>query len=346
MQAALARATDRAGAPGSQAAVWRCGQEVLSVVHGTRDGVASHPVAADTRFVVASTTKVVTATLVLELVEAGRVSLSEPVSDFYPQLPDARSTTIEELLRMTSGLPEYDDDPTVADHLTDPRHAWTREELVDALHGTVFTPGSNYRYTNANFIVLGGVIERAGHTSIEAAFQSEIAAKAGLQNSSFVAPRPDSSLFAHPFPVQDDGSTTDGWTPGVGIGTNYFGPVWTDGGLASTAADLARFGDALFGGRILDRPTLALMTTLDRYDGGLGLDSADYDGHRWIGHSGSYGGLESELWYDAADGTTVTVTTNKDESESASDTTSDVIWQAVVDAYLKAPHATGACPAS
>jgi len=343
LSAALARATARTGAPGSQAAVWRCGQEETAAVYGTRDKQPDHPVTSDTRFVVESTTKVATATMVLEQVEAGRVSLSEPIADFYPQLPDAGSITVEELLRMTSGLPDYDDDPGVARHLTEPQYPWSRDELVAALHRMLFTPGTRYRYTNSNFVVLGGVIEKAGHTSIEAAFESGIAAKAGLQKSSFTSPARNSPLFAHPFPVGDDGSTTDAWVPGFGISTDNFGPVWTDGGLASTAEDLARFGDALFGGRILDAPTLRAMTTLDKYGGGLGLDSQSYDGHSWIGHSGSYGGFESEMWFDAADGTTISVTTNHDESASASDTTSDVIWQAVVSAYLGAPHPAGPC---
>ena len=64
-----------------------------------------------------------------------------------------------------------------------------------------------------------------------------------------------SGLFAHPY-FLEGGSRRDGFVPGVGIPADYWGTVWTDGGLASTATDMARFGDALFRGRLLRRETL------------------------------------------------------------------------------------------
>ena len=108
--------------------------------------------------------------------------------------------------------------------------------------------------------------------------------------------------------------------------SDYWGPVWTDGGLASTSPDLARFGDALFRGKILKPATVKEMKRKNRFGSRLGIDRQDYAGRRWLGHNGRYGGYESELWYDRTRGLTVAVNTNLEISSLAT-------WKAVVDAY-------------
>ena len=100
--------------------------------------------------------------------------------------------------------------------------------------------------------------------------------------------------------------------PGHGLSNDVVGPVWTDGGLATTAAELARFGDGLHRGLVVSKATVRTMTTFDRFDTGLGLYPEQFDDYRWIGHSGSYGGFESELWHEPSHGVTIAVVTNRD----------------------------------
>ena len=88
---ALAAGLRSTGAPGAQAAVYRCGRLVWSGAAGVVDLRSQRPVTADTRFVIASTTKFVTATMIMQLVERSRLSLSTPLSRFYPRLPNARA---------------------------------------------------------------------------------------------------------------------------------------------------------------------------------------------------------------------------------------------------------------
>jgi CubicO group peptidase (beta-lactamase class C family) len=109
--------------------------------------------------------------------------------------------------------------------------------------------------------------------------------------------------------------------------------VWTDGGLASTASDLARFGNALFTGRLVDPASLASMLVMGPNDYGRGIYDQTHDGHRWLGHNGAYGGFESEDWTDPSRMVTVTVTTNVMEPDNANYAASDLIWQAVAQAF-------------
>ena len=139
--------------------------------------------------------------------------------------------------------------------------------------------------------------------------------------------------MAHPYLQANNGFLSDQWIPGYGLSNDYWGEVWTDGGLASTATDLARFGNALLSGRLVSAPTVAEMTNMGPNDYGLGIFDQSFDAHRWLGHDGDYGGFESEDWTDPTRHVSITVTTNVEESDNAPDAASDRIWRAVVQAY-------------
>ena len=118
--------------------------------------------------------------------------------------------------------------------------------------------------------------------------------------------------------------------------SDFWGPVWTDGGLASTSEDLARFGDGLFEGRLLKPKTLKTMTHIDRFGGGLGLFSMRFAGHRWLGHNGRYGGYESEIWNDVTRRVTIAVSTDLNQS-------SFLTWQRLVTVYDQNETSGPAC---
>jgi D-alanyl-D-alanine carboxypeptidase len=302
------------------------------------DLASGRPAAPSTRFVVASTTKTVVATLVLDLIQRGKLSLSTPLSRFYPRLPNARRITVRMLLDHTSGLSEYFDDPRINQLITDhPDHRWTRNEVLSAITKARFAPGTRYVYTNSNYVVLGGLIEKLTRGTIERAFRARIAARLRLAGSTFEYRPERSGLFAHPY-LNLGGTLHDLFAPGIGVPSDYWGPVWTDGGLASTAPDLARFGDALFERVLLRTNTLTTMTRLNRFRHGLGLDPTRYAGRTWLGHEGGYGGYGSQLWHDATRGITIAVTTNGIQATAAT------TWRALVAAYDRVAPGRRPCP--
>ena len=339
LDAALKQARDTTGAPAATGAVMRCGQLVWSGATGVMDVDSGRPVTTSTQFALASSTKTVTAALVLNLVERKKLSLETKLSRFYPHLPKAKQITVRMLLKHTSGLNDYFDDAhinqLIAQH---PDHHWKRSEVLKAVKRTLFKPGTRYSYSNSNYVVLGGIVEKLTKGTVEHAFRTRIASPLGLTDSSFAYQPEHSDLFAHPY-LRESGGLKDQFAPGIGLPSDFVGPVWTDGGLASTAQDLAKFGDGLFEAKILKPKTVKTMTHIDRFGDGLGLFPFKYAGHRWLGHNGRYAGYESEIWHDAARRVTIAVTTDVNIS-------SLYTWEQLVAAYDRNAPSTPACPAA
>jgi D-alanyl-D-alanine carboxypeptidase len=346
LNTSLRTARVRLHAPGAQAAVARCGRLEWAGASGFDTSHRRRRVTDRTLFMLASTTKSVTATLVMQLVDEGRLSLDTPLSTFYPLLPNAPSITVRMLLGHTSGLPDYLEDPGLSSLIDRrPRHHWRRDEVLAVLHHAQFSPGQRYAYSNSNYVVLGGIVEKVARDSIEHRYQVRIARPAGMSRSTFAYRPGRLAEFARPYQEGPQNSLIDRSTPGLGLGADYWGPVWTDGGLASTATDLARFSSALMGGRLTSSASLAAMTTLGRGQYGLGLYALNYDGHVWVGHDGTYGGYESESWTDRTRGVTVAVTIDIRERDSAPDTASSALWRSVVRAYDRVGDRSRTCGA-
>ena len=112
---------------------------------------------------IGSITKSFTATVVLQLVDEGRLSLDDVLSKWEPQVPGADGITIRQLLNMTSGLYNFTDLSEFWDALNkDPLAVWTPRQLVDMAiaQPAVFAPGSQFMYCNTNYVLLGMIIEK------------------------------------------------------------------------------------------------------------------------------------------------------------------------------------------
>jgi hypothetical protein len=145
-----------------------CGELLWSGASGVMDVDSQRPAGPRTLFATASAGKPITAALVLDLVERRKLSLSTRLSRFYPRLPKARRITVRMLLNHTSGLNEYFDDPRIVKTFNDePTHRWKRSEVLRAVNRSQFAPGTRYRYTNSNYVVLGGIIDKVGRKPVE-----------------------------------------------------------------------------------------------------------------------------------------------------------------------------------
>lgn len=113
------------------------------------------PARPDTVYRVGSLTKPFTAYAVAQLAAEHKLSLHDPVETYVP-IP-WRGVTIEDLIRQESGIPSYSNDPAL-----DPHAAFTPQALVDAVAGIPlhFPPGTQFEYSNTNYILLGEIVER------------------------------------------------------------------------------------------------------------------------------------------------------------------------------------------
>lgn len=333
LQAALDSARRRARAPGAVAAAVVDGRVVWSGVSGHTTTSRRRRVSAATRFITASSAKSVTAALVVRLADDGALALDQPLSDFTTALPGAERIPVRRLLDHTSGLDDYLDRPRIQ-RLQDrsPYRAWRRAELYEGAR-LLFEPGARERYSNTGYVAAGEVIERAGG-GVEAAFQRLFGIPLSLRRTTFAYGAGLSRQFAAPH-ADEDGEIVSQLPRQGRIPTHYWGEVWTDGGLATTAPELALLGNGIYAGGLVSEAGRAAMLDFGSDGSGLGTYPLAFSGRRWVGHDGAYAGYESELWTDVERKLTIAVLTNLEEGERASRSISERIWRAVATAYAR-----------
>ncbi|MFI5821233.1 serine hydrolase domain-containing protein [Streptomyces rishiriensis] len=287
------------------------------VVHQAAAGVSDIATAAklqpDARFRAGSITKTFVATVVLQLVQAGRLALDEPVGRLLPGLlAGGDRITVRELLDHTSGLFDYTADPGVlAGEERD--QVFTPRELVAVAetHPASFPPGTSWQYSNTNYIVAGLLVEAVTHRPLARELQARIIGPLGLRATSFPTGTGHiSGYHAHGYVSPDLVPTTDG-TP---FDVTRFNPsaAWAAGALVSTADDLSRFYRALMQGALLSSSMLKEMKTTVAEDPadpsgaryGLGIERVqDPCGADW-GHGGEILGYQDMAYWNERTGRT------------------------------------------
>jgi D-alanyl-D-alanine carboxypeptidase len=257
---ALLAALVHAGAPGAVALVRR-GDRIQTFVAGVADLESGARMRAGLRFRVGSVSKTVVAALVLKLVAQGRVQLSDTIAHWLPGLvADGRQITVAELLEHRSGLADYLN--TAVGLMTSSRHlgrVWTPRQLLGliARHPSLFAPGTQFLYSNTDDLVLGMLIERVTHMTLQRYAQRVLFGPLGMRSTSFALGRL-SGPYAHGYmPTVGPFTAAPG---GLGDTERLNGSVYgAAASLVSTAGDLDRLFHALFTGQIIPRSLVRLM---------------------------------------------------------------------------------------
>ncbi|MFF3762669.1 serine hydrolase domain-containing protein [Streptomyces sp. NPDC001922] len=239
---------DRDGVPGALA---YDGKVTRSA--GVADLESGRPmVGAQGRFRLASNTKAFTAAAVMRLVADGRIRLDDRASRYVPQLT-GRPITVRQLLKQTSGLPEYS-------ALVDWSRPGTPEDYLGLAlkEKPVFEPGTDWGYSNTNYLVLGMVIDKVSGVGFRTYIERTVLRPLHLDDTYWPAPGELSLRGPHArnygvHPAHPEGGRVDVTElPGYEFGAS--------GGLVSTPGDLNAFWDGLLGGRILPGWAVRLMT--------------------------------------------------------------------------------------
>lgn len=314
------------------ALVWRDRAPTFQYSGGLAHRGHQVPITHDTRFGVASVTKMVTAAAALRLVDRGDLRLDQPVLEILP--PEHRTKamtpahTLHHLLSHTSGLPNYHDDAAqtwdsfvgALDRIPGSK-AVRPADLVPLFADlpAVRAPGEKYEYSDSNFILAGLVIEAATGRSFYDVATEEVLGPAGMADSAFEELDQDPPRYATGY-LHGDGPP-DTWRSNVFSLTAKGMP---DGGMITTAQDLARLIDALLGGTLVSPPLLAAMMTphappsddLEQY--GYGLELVMENGTvTIIGHGGADPGVSTVVAHHLAAATTIVVLCNQDRGSWA-----------------------------
>jgi D-alanyl-D-alanine carboxypeptidase len=253
----------------------------------------------DDEFAIASVTKVLTATLVIRLAEAGKIELDAPLSRYLGDVKaDTNGATVRQALGMRSGMADFASDSAAAIG-ADPAHHWTAGELIARIPIAEARPGERWIKSGPGYMLLGLAVEHVTGKSLADALRSEIldlvGAKRILQQGAGVpTPKPwalPMEGYLGAFKIGDLGA---GGAISC-ISSASFGPG--SGSIASDAPSLAAWTWHLFAGHIVDQSSLAAM--LPATDGhGLGLEKLDSPLDAAIGLTGGKTGYGTVLAVD------------------------------------------------
>lgn len=317
-----ARFTD--SAPGVSIAVTRDGRLLYEAVRGLAELETGRPIHPETPFYLASVAKPFTAAAVAALVAQGSLALDAPVGEYVGGLPpQVGDATIRQLLTHTSGVPDYY-------QFLDWQafRGLTNAGVLDTLraHPTPTSPaGTRFEYSNSNYVLLAEAVAAASREPYAVALRRLVLAPSGATSAfayeTAVLRAPERALgyreSEHRFVPMDYMAMrlADGATRPLGFATVGAG------GLYATAADVARFADAVFGGRIVEAaaadtlvpgaPPPVTRGSADECPYGFGWHVCTRWGDTIVMHDGGFVGFSSAVLHARDHRLTVAVLTNR-----------------------------------
>jgi D-alanyl-D-alanine carboxypeptidase len=251
-------------------AVWRGSSGVAELGSSRKVPVAG-------RFRIGSITKTFVATVVLQLVAEKRIRLEDSVERWLPRVvPNGANITVRQLLNHTSGLYDFKETlpmPPSAEFYALRYRTWTAPEQIERAlaNPPVFDkPGSQYDYSNTNYLLIGEIIEKVTGRTYAEEIERRLIRPLGLHGTSLPGTSPYiKGPHAHGY-IPKDGGQLD-FTE---MNPTLFG---ASGDMISTTRDLNRFFAALLGGQLLPAPLLDAMKTPGTADGKYGLGLAWHD---------------------------------------------------------------------
>ncbi|OLF17118.1 serine hydrolase domain-containing protein [Actinophytocola xanthii] len=290
-----------AGVPGVVLTV-RDGDRSWRAEAGVSDLDTGAPLPRNGRFRVASLTKPMVATVVLQLWHEGRLSPEDTLGELLPGLvPGAEGVSVEQLLHNTSGLADYVAAPEFADPADYVWRRFTPEDLVRTANELGHRTPGQWGYSNTNFVLLGMIIERVTGEDLADQLRERVFRPAGMHAT---------ELPRHPFlrGPHASGHYRIGSGPRVELTELDPSFAWAAYGVVATNEDLHRFWSALADGRLLPAALVERMRTdavatgnpaWPRY--GLGVEEMYTTcGVRLWGHTGAIPGY-STLSFGTAD---------------------------------------------
>ena len=316
IDAAAAEVLKATGVPSASVAVVQGGEVAYVKAYGMARLDPPMAAVAGMQYSVGSISKQFTAAMMLLLVQDGKVKLDDPVGKYLPGLTRADEVTIRLVLSMTSGYQDFWPEDYVMTSMMKPTNpqqileVWGKKPLD-------FEPGTQWQYSNTNYVIAGRIVEIAGGKSLIEQLQERIfrpLKMTGVLNSdaSRLPANDPTGYYQHALgPLRPAPLEGQGW-------------MFAAGELAMPASDLALWNISLMDQTLLSQASYdAMFTEVKLKDGkgsgyGLGVQVGNRNGHRYIEHSGEVSGFVSENIVFPDDKVAVTVLTNEDASSAAS----------------------------
>jgi CubicO group peptidase (beta-lactamase class C family) len=257
----------------------------------------------ETKYRIWSATKMYTATMILQLIDEGKLKLETSLERFFPTIANAKFITIQEMLGHKSGVHDFTkpekEGPTIS-------QGQTQSDMVEMISRfkSDFQPGEKYQYSNSNYLLLGYIIERIDSVPYSVALYNRISSRIGLSDTYFGVGSLDgveNKSFSYEFVENRWSEVSEGDFSGLVPGGA--------GGIVSTPSEMNRFIESLFTGKLISKGSLSLMTDIKDFYG-LGIFLMPYNGVKGFGHTGGYIASHSSLFYYPQDSLAIAYCTN------------------------------------
>ena len=269
---------------------------------------------ANTIFDLASVSKEFTAGAILLLQQDGKLSVNDPLSKYFPGFPNGNAITLQQLMQHTSGLVDYNnfgDDPdfTPAYNAFMASGQTNYQPIVDELatFPLLFAPGSQFSYSNTNYVLLGMIVAHVSGQPLGAFLQQRVFGPLGMTQTGQGNPKPPVTDIALGYLT--NGATAErAWQWNL---TWLAGP----GGLTSTVGDLEKWDRAVRQPGIFTQASLAQMFAPSAFPQSYGTPAAGWFisslvGHLYVWHDGEIGGFQTINATFPNDGIDIIVLTN------------------------------------
>ncbi|MGG5210258.1 serine hydrolase domain-containing protein [Chryseobacterium sp. MIQD13] len=254
----------------------------------------------DTQYQIGSISKMITAVMLMQLVEKGKIKLDEKLSKYYPEIPNAKIITLHQMMNHTSGLGDYVGQ--AKDNWLFGKQVGDKAIIAEIKkQGTSFKPGSKTQYSNSAYFLLSRILEKLNDKPYNVLLKENILEKAGMKHTFSVLDNPQNIFRSYQF-------TDSNWQE---VPDFDFHNCIGLGDIVSTTEDMNIFMNALFNGSFIKKETLQIMIPNENEKFfGTGMMKIPFYNIIAYGHGGDTAGSHSVLSYEPKDKLSFAVTIN------------------------------------
>jgi len=315
--------------PGASVVVIRDGEVIVRRAYGMADLERRVSATPETDYRLASVSKQFTAMAVMLLAKDGKLRYDQPVRDFLPELPAAtRAVTVRHMLNHTSGLWDYED--LVPESRTTQLDDRDVVSLLGSKDSLYFSAGSEYRYSNSGYVLLGMIVARVSGMTLPQFLRARIFEPLGM-HASVAHVEGSDTVPRRAFGYSPSGGTfvqTDQSVTSATLG---------DGGIYTNIDDLTSWDQALERNTLVDSATMRLATTPPQLPAGAATEYGfgwfidRYRGERRWRHTGETSGFRNAILRFPERRLTIVILTNRSSGEP------QAIAERIADRFLFKP---------
>lgn len=255
----------------------------------------------NTGYQIGSISKLMTAVMLLQLIEQGRLHLTDPLSKFYPEIPNAKEITIQTMLNHTSGLGDYVGKSDKKNWLFEGPVG--DKAIIEAIKKNDISskPGEKLRYSNSAYFLLSRILEKIHNKPYNEILKENILSKASMPHTFSVLDNSKNIFKSYEF-------IKDSWTE---VKDFDFHNCIGLGDITSTPEDLNVFINALFNGKFIKKETLDMMISNKKEKAfGSGVMKMPFYNIISYGHGGTTAGSHSVVSFEPTDQLSYAITIN------------------------------------